>query len=176
MDCNGLCTVCPNKCKWDRHANTPYIFDYVTVKVKKTYSDMQKKYQEAAEQLLTQEQVIEKMVEELDDMIDDIEFVMNTVNECNERLSAIALRPNPWSMTEHIDLMIENEKRLKKDGFLERIHTLNAFRKKALIMSDTTRFTKEAQTAMRNVGVKKKRDTQGVLNRIDLGPVQDNIK
>ncbi|WAR30926.1 LOW QUALITY PROTEIN: hypothetical protein MAR_033469 [Mya arenaria] len=44
MDHNGLCTVCPNKCKWYIHANTPYIFDYVTVKVKKTYADMQKKY------------------------------------------------------------------------------------------------------------------------------------
>ncbi|XP_052789510.1 uncharacterized protein LOC128223990 isoform X1 [Mya arenaria] len=166
MDGNGFCTVCPIKCKWDKHANSPYIFDYVTVKVKKTYADMQKKYQEAAGKLLSQEQVIEKMVEELDDMIDDIEFLMTTVKECNERLSAIALRPNPLSMTEHIDLMIENEKLLKKDGFLERIHTLNEFRKKALIMSDATKFTKEAQTAMRNAGVKKKRDTPGVMKRI----------
>ncbi|WAR30917.1 hypothetical protein MAR_033459 [Mya arenaria] len=77
-------------------------------------------------------------------------------------------------MTEHIDLMIENEKLLKKDGFLQRIHTLNDFRKKALIMSDATMFTKEAQSAMRNAGVKKKRDTPGVLKRFGLGSVKDN--
>ncbi|WAR30940.1 hypothetical protein MAR_033482 [Mya arenaria] len=35
IDGNGFCTVCPNKCKWDKHANIPYIFEYVSVKVKK---------------------------------------------------------------------------------------------------------------------------------------------
>ncbi|WAR30920.1 hypothetical protein MAR_033466 [Mya arenaria] len=106
------------------------------------------------------------MGEELDDMIDDIEFLMTMVKECNEKLSAIALRPNPLSMTDHIDLMIENEKLLKKDKFIGRIKTLNEFRKKALIMSDATKITKEAQTAMRKARVKKKRDTPGVMKRI----------
>ncbi|WAR30914.1 hypothetical protein MAR_033456, partial [Mya arenaria] len=149
MDGNGFCTVCPNKCKWDKHANTPYIFKFVTEKVKKRSGDMLKKYQEAEEVLLTHEIAFEKIVKEFDYMIDDIEYLMTTVKECNERLTSIALWPNPLSTNEYIDLMIENEKLLKKDGFIERIHTLNEFRKKELIMSDASKFTNEAQTAMR---------------------------
>ncbi|XP_052788373.1 uncharacterized protein LOC128223135 [Mya arenaria] len=157
MDGNGFCTVCPAKCKWDKHAKLPYIIDNVTVTVQKPYRDMQKKYQEAAGNLPTQEQIVEKKTEELNHMIDDAEFLKTSVKECYERLNAIALRPNPLFMTEHIDLLIENETLMKKDGFSERINTLNEFRKKAMIMSDATKYTKVAQTAMRNAEVKKNR-------------------
>ncbi|WAR30943.1 hypothetical protein MAR_033485, partial [Mya arenaria] len=163
MDRNGTCTVCPNKCHWDKHSNAPYTFDYATVEVERNFGEMQKKYQEAAGKLLTQEQIIEKMVKELDDMIGYIECRMTIVNEFNERLSANALRPNPLLMTQHIELLIENEKLLKKDGFLERIHTLNESRKTTLIMSDAKACMQEVQTSMRNLGVMKKLKASEVM-------------
>ncbi|WAR30939.1 hypothetical protein MAR_033481 [Mya arenaria] len=91
------------------------------------------------------------MVQELDNIMDDIECFMTTIKECNERLS-----PNPLSITEHIDLMIENEKLLKKHGFLDRINALNELRKKTLI--------KSADHSSR------------VMKMAELGPVKDNIK
>jgi hypothetical protein len=110
MGSNGKCKICPDKCHWTKHANTPYIFEYVNVKVKKTYADMQQKYKEATGNLLSQEQIVEKLGKELNDLLDDIEDMMVAIKICNERLKEIALRPNPLTMTEHIDLMIEDEK------------------------------------------------------------------
>ena len=121
MGSDGNCKICPDKCHWRKHANTPYIFEYVAVKVKKTYAEMQKKYQEATGKLPSQEQVVEKLGEELSDLLNDIEDMMIMIKVCNKRLKEIALRPNPLTMTEHIDLMIETEKLENKDGFMQRI-------------------------------------------------------
>ncbi|XP_045203650.2 uncharacterized protein LOC123556762 [Mercenaria mercenaria] len=161
----GNCKICPDKCHWQKHANTPYIFEYITVKVKKKYADMQQKYKEATGKLLTQEQIVEKLGEELNDLLDDIEDMMAVIKSCNERLKEIALRPNPLSMTEHIDLMIENEKLEKKDGFLQRINILNDFRKRAQISKDFEQFSKEAHSTLGAAGKKRNRDTKSLLAR-----------
>ncbi|WAQ94889.1 hypothetical protein MAR_007360 [Mya arenaria] len=153
----GYCTICPDKCFWKQHANTPYIFSFITVIEKKTYANMKAKYEEASGKLLTQEQLLEKMGQELEEMIDVIEDMMIVIQNCNTRLAQIALRPNPLSMIDHIDLMIENEKMQKKQGWLNRIKTLQTFRKRALIHNNVATFHKEART----IGVYGKRNKIG---------------
>lgn len=163
MDSDGNCKVCPDKCYWQKHANTPYIFEYIPVKVKKTYADMQKKYQEAEGKLLSQEQIVEKLGEELTELLDYIEDMMVTIKTCNERLEEIALRPNPLTMTEHIELMIENEKFERKEGFMKRIDILNDFKKKAEISKMAESFSEQARTTLGAVG--KKRDPKTLFSR-----------
>ncbi|XP_029930631.1 stonustoxin subunit beta-like [Myripristis murdjan] len=51
------------------------------------------------------------------------------------RLKEIALRPNPLSSPEYIDLLIEGEKSEAKEGYLARIQSLEAMRKRATIIS-----------------------------------------
>ncbi|XP_045178579.2 uncharacterized protein LOC123538489 [Mercenaria mercenaria] len=166
MGPDGNCKICPDNCHWQKHANTPYIFEYVNVKVKKTYADMQKKYKEATGKLLSQEEIVEKLGEELGDLLDDIEDMMVIIKSCTERLEEIALRPNPLTMTEHIDLMIENEKLEKKDGFLQRINVLNEFRKRAQISTEFEQFKTEANATLGSVGKKRNRDTKSILARM----------
>ncbi len=48
-----------------------------------------------------------------------------------ERLHEIALKPNPLSVPDYIDLMIESEKQEAKPGFKDRIRSLLEVRKKA---------------------------------------------
>lgn len=127
---------------------------------------MQKKYQEATGKLLSQEQIVEKLGEELGDLLDDIEDMMIIIKTCNERLEEIALRPNPLSMTEHIDLMIESEKLEKKDGFLQRINILNDFRKKAQITNEFETFREQAQSTLGTVGKNRNRDTKSIMARM----------
>ncbi|XP_060557458.1 uncharacterized protein LOC132717894 [Ruditapes philippinarum] len=159
MGRDGNCQVCPEKCHWKKHAITPYIFEYVTVKIKKTFADMQQKYKEATGKLLSQEQIVKKLGEELNDLLDDIEDMMVAIKMCNERLKEIEPRPNQLTMTDHIDLMIENEKREKKEGFVQRINILNDFRKRAQISIDVKHFSKEARSTLGAVGKKRNKST-----------------
>ncbi|WAQ94894.1 hypothetical protein MAR_007365 [Mya arenaria] len=161
----GYCTICPDRCFWKEHANTPYIFSFITVTENKTYGEMKAKYEEASGKLLTQEQLLEQMGQELEKMIDVIEDMMIVIRDCNARLAEIALRPNPLTMVDHIDLMIENEKMHKKQGWLNRVKTLQAFRKRALIHNDFETFHREAHT-IGVFGKGNKRDQKSVFQRI----------
>lgn len=156
MDCKGNCKVCPDKCLWKIHANTPYIFIYQDYKIKKTYTEKLQKYKDATGKLPNQEQLLEKMGSELDELIDVVEELMTVIKECNERLAAIALRPNPLTMTEHIDMMIQAEEMDKKEGFLERIKVLQQFRKRAELSKDAEKFSQEATSTLTAAGVVSK--------------------
>lgn len=148
MDSSGHCRICPDKCFWNKHANTPYVFSYVTVTVTKTYADMLEKYKSASGRLPNQEQLLQRMGQEVNDLIDLIEQMMMTVKACNERLASIALRPNPLSMTEHIDLMIQAEEMEKKNGFIQRIAVLREFRRRAELTKHAVRFSQEAHKTL----------------------------
>lgn len=96
---------------------------------------MQKKYQKASGELPTQEQIVEKLRNELENLRGDIEGSMNIVKRCNEELERIALRHNPLSMTNYIDIMIQCEMKEKKENFKDRIKVLEEFRERAKISS-----------------------------------------
>lgn len=148
MGKDGNCKICPEKCYWKKHANTPYIFEYVTVKKKKTYKEMQIKYKKATGTVLSQEQIVKRLEEEINAHIQDVDDMLSAMKVCNERLNAIALRPNPLTKTDHIDLMIENEKREKKEGFSQRINVLEDFKRRAQISMKAENFRKEAYSAL----------------------------
>ena len=158
MDGNGNCTQCANNCSWKQHANTPYIFSYETHKVKKTYEEKRKMYQKAGEGKVTHEQVIKGMTEEIAGLSDDIGAMMEQVNDCTNTLKVIALRPNPLTMVEHIDLMVEAEKMEKKEGFQDRINILHEYRKKATIGTTVSMFqleTTSLETTTTTAGVQQ---------------------
>ncbi|XP_060602656.1 uncharacterized protein LOC132755758 isoform X2 [Ruditapes philippinarum] len=151
FDSDGYCMKCPNKCHRETHKSTTYKLDYVSVKVKKEYDNMRQKYREASGKALTQEQVIDKLVQELEKTSKDIKYLMFVVKSCTDKLSDIALRPNPLNMTDYIDLIIENETYDRKEGFQERIKVLKDFRKKAGIEKEFERFSEEAVQILKNI-------------------------
>ena len=55
-------------------------------------------------------------------MVSDVRGYIN-------KLNAIALRPNPLSDLDYIDLLIESEKNEKKYGWVERLKLYNKMRK-----------------------------------------------
>lgn len=165
MDKNtGKCRICAGKCIWSLHKNTPYIFDYVTENVTKTYADMKERYEGALGQKLTHEKYIEQLTYDVDDLFEETMCQMNEMNDCKTRLKEIALRPDPLSTIEHIDLMIQSEQTEKQPGFLERVKMLQNMRKMALVDEDVENLGKNIQDARNSV--------ETVVGK----PIQKNLK
>lgn len=147
MDANGNCTVCIGKCCWREHKNTPYIFKYITQPVTKTYAEMKKKYEKAIGETFTKEKYIEKLTYDVNAVVEGISCMVSTMNRCKTRLKEIALRPDPLSTVEHIDLMILSEEREKQPGYFNRIKMLQEMKKMSLIDVEFDTLSKHLQDA-----------------------------
>ncbi|CAL8366390.1 unnamed protein product [Boreogadus saida] len=66
----------------------------------------------------------------------EVVMLMECSAQCLNTLKEIALRPDPTSTTEYIDLLIEGEKSEAKPGYLERINKLLDLKKKAITMGE----------------------------------------
>ncbi|KAG2470594.1 STXA protein, partial [Polypterus senegalus] len=135
MDKKGYCKVCPGNCAWNDHFNQKYKWTYVTTKKKGTYNELKQRFEEAHGEVMTTEKIFKKLEFEFF-IVQDIVFgLIQKSHQCLEKLKVIALRPNPLSAPDYIDLMIESEKRECKPGFQDRIQSLMEVRQKAEIVS-----------------------------------------
>lgn len=137
---DGFCTVCSKKCKWNDHKNRPYKFDYVVKTVKKTYTEMKQKYEKAIGSKLTHESFIEELSYDIESLFNCVNERMTRMNRCKTRLKEIALRPDPLSTVEHLDLMIQAENHEKQPGYKKRIDMLYEFRHMAAVDKDFEHF------------------------------------
>uniref|UniRef100_A0A8C8SII7 Fibronectin type-III domain-containing protein n=1 Tax=Pelusios castaneus TaxID=367368 RepID=A0A8C8SII7_9SAUR len=134
----GYCTVCPGKCFWNVHFNQKYKFEYKVVKEKQTYEQLKEKYEKASGEVLTAKNVVEKLSQEYS-MVEEI--LMELIEKSSrslQRLQAIALKPNPLSTPEYIDLLIMSEQQELKPGYQERIKSLTEVREVAEIIRKIT--------------------------------------
>lgn len=150
MDKEGNCRICPEKCVWSEHKNTPYVIKCVIEKVTKTYAEMKDRYEKAIGQTITHEKYIEDLTNCVEGMFEEINSMMNEMNRCKTRLKEIALRPDPLSAVEHIDLMIQAEQEEKQPGYLNRVKMLKEFKRMSLVDQDVERFNKDIQDAREN--------------------------
>lgn len=165
MDSNGYCEQCPQKRFWDLHQNTPYIFYMERKAVKKTFHDVKATLEKALGKSLSLQQVIAERDQKLQNLGEDIEHLLSTVNTCNNKLQRNALlRPNSLSKVEHIELMIHLEEREKRTGFQERIDELNIYKEKAQFAKKLDNFKAERE----HVG-KKKTSASNSLKRMMSG-------
>lgn len=127
---DGKCKVCPNKCKWDVHKNNPYKFELYNKKVKKTYDELKTKYETATREAQSSLQIFQSIKEDFVELRKKVGKMGQEVRLTLNRLSVIALKPNP-SDCEYIDLLIHTEKQEAKEGWLERVAMLSNLRKDA---------------------------------------------
>lgn len=135
MGSNGYCTVCPSKCYWNVHFNQKYRWDYQSVVEKRTVEELKEKYLKATKEKEPVKALIQKLKSEYDGVQDQVVKLMETSAECLNRLKEIALKPNPLSTPEYIDMLIEGEKAEAKPGYDERVKSLMAMKKKAEYMA-----------------------------------------
>ncbi|KAK5607026.1 hypothetical protein CRENBAI_009621 [Crenichthys baileyi] len=166
MDNKGMCTVCPGKCIWNVHFNQKYKWEYVQVKEKKTVQDLKSKYEKAAKEKLTTEQLIERQEEEIAHLQDIMLSLMDQSANCITRLQEIALSPNPLAAPDYIDMLIEGEKAEAKKGYEARIKSLEEMKEKAQLMSKVSRQDKLTKQEEQTSAARQKRtDSRGLVKR-----------
>ncbi len=129
------CTVCPGKCIWNVHFNQKYKWDYVIEKRKQTSQDLKKRYKAAHGQVMSTEMIFKELENEFYVVQVTVAGLIQNSQMSLKRLHEIALKPNPLSVPDYIDLMIESEKQEAKPGFKDRIRSLQEVRKKACTIS-----------------------------------------
>ena len=132
---NAKCKVCPGRCHWKYHVSDSYYFDVYEEIETRTSQDLRERYEKAISKKANVEGMVSKMQKQLDDHSQLILSKIRQACQCLQRLSEIALKPNPLTEVEYIDLLIESEKSEKKPGWQHRIQHFQKIREQADIMT-----------------------------------------
>ncbi|KAJ8306833.1 hypothetical protein KUTeg_014917 [Tegillarca granosa] len=133
---NGTCTICPQYCSWQEHKNNSYKFEFYTEKVKSTYKELQARYNTAQSGASKQKQIVHEIRQQV--MINEksVQCMIEKMRVTINKISSIALKPNPLNSVQYIDLLIDAERREAKQGYRSRMQTLHKFRDNALLLQN----------------------------------------
>ena len=131
MNADGNCRICPGKCKWSDHKNRPYLIQYETITETRTAEHLIEKYQKAVQQKARSKQMIESIKESIQSLHAKVLHIIKRVQKSLRRLDEIALKPNPVTQVEYLELLIESEKREAKPGWKQRIQYLETVKSHA---------------------------------------------
>ena len=135
IDGSGYCTVCTDHCYWTSHSNLPYIFEYETVTETRTSEDLKKKYEVAKSGKNKVQDMIGKLKGDLTEVHNNVLSMMFKAQQSLQRLDVIALKPNPLTRTEYLELLIESEKNEAKPGWKQRVKYYEEAKRQAEILS-----------------------------------------
>ena len=135
----GSCERCPGKCHWSKHKNDQYRIEWRTRTEKRTVEDLKKKYYDAESGKSKYESIVGGLERELERKGAEVYKNVKQAQECVQSLEKIALKPNPLSEVEYIELLIESEKRQKQPGFQGRVDTLTKVKEQAKLLSKVTK-------------------------------------
>ena len=125
---NNFCRICPEKCFWDIHSNQAYVYVSEHEKEVHTLQGLKTKYEEVEGKKLIAEQVVKKCANEFEAAQVQLLSLAEAARKSIQRLEEIALRPNPLSAVEYIDLLIKSEEMEGKPFWQERINQLKEVR------------------------------------------------
>ena len=80
---------------------------------------------------MTQDQLLQEITNDIEKLEYAITDSVDRIAQFNNRLKEIALRPDPLSTVQYLEMIIEGEKREKKSGFESRVKALEQCKKKA---------------------------------------------
>eukprot|EP00800_Vazella_pourtalesii_P013479 TRINITY_DN322_c0_g1_i4.p1 TRINITY_DN322_c0_g1~~TRINITY_DN322_c0_g1_i4.p1 ORF type:complete len:465 (-),score=82.49 TRINITY_DN322_c0_g1_i4:286-1617(-) len=127
---NAKCTVCSNRCSWEQHKSMRYYFTTERREVTKTSEGLKQRYLDANGKVKSATIIIEEMVDEFEAVQIKVVGITEVLRKSINTLNEIALKPNPLSTGEYIEILIESEKANAEPGFQERIAHLNEVKKK----------------------------------------------
>ena len=168
----GQCRICPQNCFWSDHKNQPYLIEYETIPEIRTAQDLKRKYHRAVKGKATSEQMMKSMAESLEGVHVQVLTTIKKAQQSLRRLDEIALKPNPLTQVEYLEMLIESEKREAKPGWKRRIQYLEVAKSHAKMLS-AVKDEKESQKLMRQLSrggdVSDEKKTRKSLKKLSLG-------
>jgi hypothetical protein len=138
---NDHCTVCPGKCHWTEHKNLRYKIVYSEKIETRTFDDILKRYKIAKDGKNVKEQVIQALNNDLRGVCEKLFYDIQQAQQSLKRLDEIALKPNPLTEVQYIELLIESEKQQTKSGWEERVKYLEEAKECARYLSNMKNAT-----------------------------------
>ncbi len=132
MNSDGYCDVCG--CHWSKHSNTAYVFKSATEKKTITVKDLEHKYNNAVKGMSKAQLMLSNIKDEFEEVAEDVFTMVIQVQKNLRRLDEIALKADPLTSSEYLDLLIESEKLHKKVGWELRVKTYETFKKHAYLL------------------------------------------
>ncbi|KAK8389309.1 hypothetical protein O3P69_008795 [Scylla paramamosain] len=131
MGCESFQTFLDKVLEVEKHEICNYMYYVTRKKIQKTVEEVRLRYEEAHGRKLSAQNIIDKIQGEYDLGQKKILEMADSVRKSLERLREIALKPDPLSAVEYIDMMIKTEQRTAKPGWQERVEQLNQLRRMA---------------------------------------------
>ena len=124
------CVVCPGKCHQRDHIEEMTKWVNKQVEETRTLHDVRKKYEDARQKKLSAEELVRDLQMEVDELEDKLKQEVGEITNCLNKLNSIALHGAVLTSPDYIKLMIENQKKNKTEGFMEKIKSLEDLLKK----------------------------------------------
>ena len=144
----GDCRICTLNCIWSDHKNLPYLIEYETVTETRTSADLQAKYETAVSGKSKVEGMIQQLEQFLEGVHTNVMTMIDRAQQSLRRLDEIALKPNPLTQVQYLELLIESEKNEAKPGWKQRVQYFEEAKRHALILSKV-KDAKEAEKMIR---------------------------
>ena len=126
---NATCNVC--QCSWEDHLIQQSRYEIYKAKETRIIRELKARYESASSRIQEANDTINKLEKDLSKMQHDIINKIKHARECKQRLNQIALKPGKLTEVDYINLLILTEEKEKKDGYVERIETLQKVKKAA---------------------------------------------
>ena len=139
IKCNAIakeyCRICDQKCHWSDHVNND--FRIITIQETKVKDSMylKQKYQKAQGEYSSAEAIITGLLDEIRARQLKIVGLTSEIRTRLEELDKIALKPNPLSTLDYIDILIDAEENTARPGWRERKNQLEGIRNEVVVMN-----------------------------------------
>ena len=131
---SATCRICPCRGHWTKHVNNPYRFEDYDEWEDRTVDDLKKRYNEAESGKNQKEIMIANMEKHMEFLYTMVLTMVQQVKTSLNRLDEIALKANPLTEVEYIELLIKSEKQQGKDGYQQRIQYYEEVKKQAQLV------------------------------------------
>ena len=131
MGSDGYCTVCPDHCHWQEHYNKPYIFEQYIEEETRTSDELKQKYDTAVDSKDKTKSIMAGLRQELEDVHTNVCAMMDKAQKCLNRLDQIALKTNPLTRVDYLELLIKSEQQQAQAGWKERVAYYEAAKEQA---------------------------------------------
>jgi hypothetical protein len=160
---DAKCTVCPMQCHWSSHKNTGEIYKKEYKMELKTYEDLKSKFEIALEGKAAVKQMLVSHQHKLEVAHAHFNEMINEAQQCLVRLAEIALKPNPLTQFDYIEILIMSEKRQAKEGWKERAKYLETAKEQAELLA----ITKDANDIDKQIEEEKEAKKTGWERRVE---------